>query len=156
MKKIALCESCAKQQGVTDPEDLLMMDQLMDDLSEESMEELSLSEEDLLSLPPDVTCPSCEFEMEDYHKVGRLGCPQCYTTFKDEIGHRLPAIHKGVAHRGRIPEGFAQVEQIRAQLSELDEDLKRAIAEEDYEKAALVRDRIQHLKEKEGKEPIQS
>lgn len=90
----------------------------------------------------------CEFE-----KLGLLGCPQCYTTYKSAL---LPVIKRMQAgrlhHVGRAPAGANTPANAQAPSESicLQEELKRAIQEERYERAAELRDRIRAL---EGGEP---
>jgi len=150
MKKIALCESCAEERGVTDPEGLLMADQLLSPAASSS----SGSEGNILSIDGAGECPACHFTLADYQKVGRLGCSQCYYAFNQEIEPRLPTLHKGLKHEGRVPEGMVAVEQMREEIAALKVALQQAILAEDYEEAANLRDRIQKIETKNGEEPV--
>lgn len=150
MKKVALCESCAEERGVTDPEGLLMADQLLGNNA--PLQEVA----ETLKIDQEGECPACGFRTEDYQKVGRLGCSECYGAFYEGIAGRLPTLHKGLKHEGRVPEGLLEVEKRRAELESLTEDLEKAIQEEDYEQAAILRDQIQNLEAQSGKETAQS
>jgi len=137
MKKIALCESCAQKKGIEDPEGFLIADHLLKPLGSKPSPKPQVAAAGVV-----LECSSCGFSADDYQKVGRLGCADCYTIFQGEIEPRLPSIHKGVFHQGRVPEGLVEAEKLREQLAGLQQDLEKAIAEEDYENAATLRDRI--------------
>jgi len=151
MKKVALCESCAEEQGVTNPEGLLMADQLLSPAAAPAT-----PKGEFLATKSSGECSACGFTSEDYQKVGRLGCSECYTSFRGDIELRLPTLHKGLIHQGRIPEGLIEVEQLREELAELNADLEKAIEAEDYENAAVIRDRIQQLESRDGEEKSKS
>ncbi|MDA7618857.1 UvrB/UvrC motif-containing protein [Akkermansiaceae bacterium] len=139
MKKTSLCESCAQQQGIADPNGLLMADQLMG--SPVPQEQVGLEVFPLSEVVGE--CPTCAFTLEDYRKVGRLGCGDCYVAFGQEIEQRLPVLHKGFKHEGRSPAGLVEQEQRRSLVDGLNDRLQKAIASEDYEEAAKVRDELQ-------------
>lgn len=152
MKKTALCESCAQQQGITDPDGLLMADQLMGS----PMPQESPAAEVVPVTGGATECPSCQFTLDDYRKIGRLGCGDCYLALGKEIEQRLPVLHKGLKHEGRYPTGLLEQEQRRSLLDGLNDRLEKAIAAEDYEAAAKIRDELQAAKEDQDGEEISS
>lgn len=96
-----------------------------------------------------VRCPTCEMAYEEFKKIGRLGCPDCYDAFAPQLERLLKRIHGDDEHRGKGPMEAAQrVEADDEQLEGLREELAQAVAEEAFEKAAQLRDRIRVL---EGK-----
>ncbi len=123
-----------------------------------------------------VRCPSCGQTYEDFLQDGRFGCPTCYRTFHFLLDSYLKKIQGGVRHSGKMPrfggetveipdleeetfdpgEGAAASREIRitvdpdAAEEELRSALKRAVAREDYEQAARIRDL---LKERKGEKP---
>ena len=139
LKKFVLCEACAEAKGITNPEGLLMAEELL--APTQSDEGLS-SIEPLESLEK---CLSCGFTLVDLQKVGRLGCPDCYRAFAGEIACRLPSMHKGQIHTGYMPDGLAKQQALKIELSDLEKELETAIDDEDFEEAAKLRDRINEL-----------
>ena len=75
MKKIDLCEVCAQEKGVTDPEGFALADLLLG-LGTSSEFEQGGSE---------LECPTCGFSHADFKKSGRLGCSECYATFAEPL-----------------------------------------------------------------------
>jgi len=75
-------------------------------------------------------------------KVGRVGCPECYEVFSEEIETMLPTMHRGSKHVGRRPEGMFHAELKKRELEKSKSALALAISEEDFEKAASLRDAI--------------
>ncbi len=98
-------------------------------------------------------CPLCHASLESLKRSGRVGCPQCYDTFADELRGSIRAIHGAVKHIGKSPkkreEAQAPEVETNTQLDNLKAELKAAISEENFEKAAELRDRIRAI-EKEG------
>jgi protein arginine kinase activator len=54
-------------------------------------------------------------------------------------------MHKGVSHVGRVPEGLMAMQFRHKRLEELRNRLEQAIAAENYEEAAGIRDEIRNL-----------
>ena len=140
MQKVDLCDECAKQKGVNDPTGFSLADLLLGLGASQEMEQSA----------PDVRCPTCGFTQADFKKAGRLGCAECYDTFKDGLEGLLKSMHKGTRHAGKVPHALQQSRDLADRLKTLQRKLDKAVAEEDFEQAALVRDEIKSTKEKLG------
>ena len=143
LKKFVLCSSCAEEKGITSPDGLLMPGEILGEAGP------PVSEADIFAQAGTEECSVCGFTLESFRKVGRLGCPDCYRSFRDEISLRLPSLHKGVKHVGYFPEGVVEQRELRSKLSGLSAKLETAVLEERYEEAAALRDEIEEL-EREG------
>ena len=95
-------------------------------------------------------CPGCGLAYAEFKAKGRLGCPRCYAAFGPVLIPLLEKVHGAAAHRGKTPERVKGVMASRRELKEIEEQLDAAVANEEYEKAAQLRDRIREMK---GKEP---
>jgi protein arginine kinase activator len=93
-------------------------------------------------------CPSCGFTQADFKKTGRLGCPECYQTFAEGLETMLKTMHKGTRHVGKAPHTTPKSRDLSDKLKSLQKKLEKAISEEDFEEAAVVRDEIKALKDK--------
>jgi len=87
------------------------------------------------------TC-QCGMSLQNFQKNGLLGCPNCYTTFEDELNESIKRLQGASLHIGRHPDDTPA----KMELAVLRQKLKDAVANEDYESAAKIRDEI---KEKE-------
>ena len=94
-------------------------------------------------------CPLCGATYRDLAKSGKAGCPSCYETFAEELAPTLRSIHGNPTHIGRTPKRYRAKNQKRAELEGLKKELQNAIATEEFEKAATLRDKIKTL-EAEG------
>lgn len=90
-------------------------------------------------------CPSCGMTFETLGKTGRFGCGKCYVTFGSELNDLLRKIHGSNEHRGKIPSGASESSKPLREDMRLREELKRAIEQEDFETAAVIRDKIKEL-----------
>jgi protein arginine kinase activator len=134
IQKVDLCEGCAKSKGVNDPMGFSLADLLLGLGASQEIEQAGGGSE--------LKCPRCGFTQADFKKAGRLGCPECYHTFADALGGLLKTMHKGTRHVGKVPEALKQTRDLSEQVKELQEKLNKAIAAEDFEEAAVLRDEI--------------
>lgn len=144
VSELALCESCAKEKGIFDPQTLTFaekffpedikakVDKIVRELAGmkqgEVAETAETEQRDLL-----VRCPVCQFSLSAHRKTGRLGCPACYTVFARELAQESGAIDSSDTNS---PED---------ERTELERELQQAVEREDYESAARLRDRIRQL-----------
>ena len=94
-------------------------------------------------------CPECGFTLDDFQKVRRFGCGNCYQVFSEELAPMLRGMHKGASHVGKVPEGLMKHHFRQQKLDELRSKLELAISSESYEEAADLRDEIRALCETE-------
>ncbi|MBD3379432.1 MAG: hypothetical protein GF408_03105 [Candidatus Omnitrophica bacterium] len=92
-------------------------------------------------------CPVCGMNYFDFQKTGRLGCGKCYEEFAGELSELLKKIHGSDRHVGKAPYGAACPESEQEDLKKLKKELDKLVREEQYEKAALLRDRIKEIED---------
>lgn len=137
--EIHLCEECARKKS----EEFQKQFSIADFLSE-LVDIEGISKE---SRTP--TCNSCGLSYEEFKKRGRLGCKNCYESFKDQLYPLLRKIHGSIHHRGKLPR--VKVEKkipLEEKIKNLKVFLERAIRIEEYEEAARIRDEIKELEKK--------
>ena len=135
MQKVNLCESCSKDKGVTDPTGFALADLLLGLGAAQEIEKGTGA----------AKCPTCGFSQADFKKTGRLGCAQCYDTFGEALETLIKQMHKGTEHAGKVPQRFVQTLQRETELKDLHRNLRKAVAEENYESAAKIRDEIKQF-----------
>lgn len=140
MQKVDLCEECAKQKGVNDPAGFSLADLLLGLGASQEMEQVAGG--------GDLKCPHCGFTQADFKKAGRLGCSDCYETFAEGLEGLLKSMHKGIKHVGKAPQSLQQSRDLSEKLKSLQKKLDKAVADEDFETAAVVRDEIKTTKDK--------
>lgn len=138
--KVDLCEDCAKAKGVTDPAGFSLADLLIKGALHNVAAEGEGSAEGLV-------CPSCGFTQQDFKKIGRFGCPQCYDAFRPMLVPMLGSMHKGHSHTGKVPQRALDRRSIYERLTKLEMELDLAIKSERYEDAARFRDEIRQIKQ---------
>ncbi len=102
-----------------------------------------------LAQPERVTvCPDCGMTLAEVSRTGLMGCPGCYKAFSASLAPMLRRMHGDASHIGRIPANAAEEVRVRRRLAEAKEELSAAVAAEEYEKAAALRDEIRALQAK--------
>ncbi len=92
-------------------------------------------------------CATCGLTYNQFSKIGRFGCSDCFETFRDRLDPLLRRIHGSTAHQGKIPERTKGELKIRRDLEKLREQLARSVESEEFEEAAQLRDQIRSLQE---------
>jgi protein arginine kinase activator len=99
-------------------------------------------------------CSFCGSTLTDILQNGKVGCPECYSTFRDALTPLMRSLHGASLHRGSVPQRQLAVRARNEQLGKLRKELQKALSEEDYESAASLRDEIRTLEN--GKEMNQN
>lgn len=144
MTELHLCEECARKKSAQMEQQFGLSDLLagLADFEKSPTDE----KEPLIG-----KCPNCGLTYKDFKKVGRLGCSECYPTFKKYLMPLLKRIHGSSFHCGKCPVRVTKVGKKKADLQELRCRLQKAVEDEAYEEAARLRDQIKEL-EKQNQE----
>jgi protein arginine kinase activator len=138
--KLHLCAACAAEQGIVPGESVpaTPLGQLVAALGKpgEGGSEAGTA-----------TCPDCGATLDDFRAAGRLGCAGCWVAFDEPLRGLLRRLHGATHHRG---EQYLASGADRSDAETLTQDLraqlKAAVAEENFELAAELRDRLQELR----------
>ena len=141
MTELHLCEACANQKGAQ-VESHFGLSDLLSGLADFGKTQ-EADEESVAK-----ACPDCGMTYEDFRKVGRLGCSECYTTFKRSLSSLLKRIHGSPHHLGKTPARLVKTPKIKSELSDLKHRLERAIEMEEFEEAARLRDHIREIEQR--------
>jgi len=99
---------------------------------------------------PVLRCNVCGMSFDDFKRMGKLGCPNCYRVFRNNLEPILRRLHGSTEHTGKVPAKLADEIKTSSEIERLKAELAAAIENEQYEKAAELRDRIREL-ENSGK-----
>ena len=74
-QKTSLCRECALKEGVFTQQPTSLFDEMFASFS------------DILGFEQieNVVCPVCKTSLKEFKSSGRLGCPNCYEMFREEI-----------------------------------------------------------------------
>lgn len=113
-------------------------------------------------------CKTCGMSYEDFQKTGKLGCGDCYKLFGDKMKPVLKRLHGNLGHTGKIPgrisgklpgakaAAFNEKPAVKEsadtaeaadslKVEHLKDMLNKCIQNEEYEKAAELRDKIREI-----------
>ncbi|WML55514.1 UvrB/UvrC motif-containing protein [Neobacillus sp. PS3-12] len=148
--EVHLCEKCAQEKGemfMFSGESGFTFNNLLAgllniDTSFKQKNKNTFQREEILQ------CDRCGMTFPQFVKIGRIGCSHCYDTFKDELKPVLKRLHSGNwTHNGKIPKRSGGGIQLRKRIEDLKSELKNSIIQEEFEKAAYLRDEIRSLEQ---------
>ena len=90
-------------------------------------------------------CPGCGLDFGKFKQTGRLGCGDCYETFRPQLDWILDELHGASRHVGCTPDSSLEIANSTSEDERLSNELREAIAIENYERAAELRDRLKQL-----------
>ncbi len=147
---IWLCDNCAKIFGelsIVKSSDWkrLSFNKIINSI----FEDFPLKDEKVTNL----VCKACGTTYEEVKEKRILGCDKCYYYFIDNLTQAIKKNQGNIEHIGKIPKREGIIIKKKKKIKKLKNDIEKAIAIEDYERAAVLRDKIWDL-EKELKEGV--
>lgn len=140
--EIHLCDECAQKEGVTLKSNVSLADFLAGLIKAPVTKEMARLAK--------LKCPDCGINYLEFQSKGRLGCPADYEVFAELIGPLLDKIHGSTRHTGKWAAPQGPVADTAALLQGLKKKLAAAVADENYEDAARLRDEIRRMEEPES------
>lgn len=134
------------------------------------MQEDRISDEDMQKT--NFVCPTCHMTYNEFLRDGKFGCKDCYKTFGLILDPYIKKIQGNTTHTGKCPKhqqvfaevpeysgGHTMIPKVKpihtvssedgdagdAQIARLKDQLADAIAREEYEEAARLRDEIRSI-----------
>jgi len=152
--ELHICEECAKAKGTQMQQHFGIADFLSGLVDIPSG---TAKEKDRIGLK----CESCGMSYVNFKKLGRFGCENCYESFKRALYPLLKKIHGTTRHAGKEPKvmtsptkrvGKKPIKEKTEteKLDELKKRLDKAVKLEEFEEAAILRDKIRALENKKS------
>ncbi|MCH5299277.1 MAG: UvrB/UvrC motif-containing protein [Ruminococcus sp.] len=141
-----LCSECAKEMGYNN-----IFGSFADDFNSLFG---SFFENALPARTQATRCEFCGTSYSDIARTGMVGCANCYDVFADRIMPTVRRVHGNTTHCGKNSQ-FAKAEAAQPQeekpsdIDALKSELDLAIKNQEFEKAAELRDKIKAM---EGKD----
>jgi len=150
------CEECAKKHSEAAGDEGFNLAEVLFDIADKVANAAGPSQVQKTSEPEsDLVCPKCGWTLQQFRKTAYLGCPGCYQTFAPLIEGMLKNMHRGDHHLGKIPKSAGKRQRKNHEMVLLKREIERLRAEqeekvrhEEYEAAAVLRDKIQELERK--------
>jgi len=135
-----LCQRCAADRGIETSITTPLKNMIADYLPAVQASQAVTAQLDSMR------CAFCSMSLADFRESGRLGCASCYTMFDQSLRALLRRVHGNAKHAGRQYDAPPPdlLHEVTA-LGELRERLRRAIAQEEFEQAAQLRDQIRGM-----------
>lgn len=96
------------------------------------------------------TCPLCGMTAAELARTGKPGCAKCYETFSAQLRPVLSRLYGTATHTGKVPAGASEAVRRSRRLAQAKKELEAAIAGEEFERAAALRDEIRSLSAENG------
>jgi protein arginine kinase activator len=152
VNELHICQECAKKKGIQMQQHFGIADLLSG----------------LVDLPVDhvtkkshinIKCPGCGMSYDNFKKMGRFGCARCYDAFKRALYPLFKKIHGSSYHidkkqqdsiakktrsKSKLDYNASVIDQAKA----LKKKLAEAIRHEEFEHAAVLRDKIKRLEKR--------
>lgn len=133
LRELNICEDCATKHGLSiQPPDLLT-DFLMGKAKKPALGKQSGRAQR--------KCVSCGMTEADFSKISRFGCAGCYDAFESDVEGVAMSFQKSNRHIGRFPQAMNSEEDMARLRGMLDE----AVAVQNFEEAARIRDVIKSM-----------
>ena len=140
-KERHLCERCAIEEG------LMQIAKPSVNINDILGSFIASSKGDASKLS-DLVCGECGISYVEFRNQGQLGCASDYDVFADQLEKLLERAHDGaVSHTGKAPKSCGAQRTTQQDVRRLQRQLQEAVAAEDYERAAELRDKIRVLEQ---------
>lgn len=142
-----VCEICAKEKGyMTYPEEGYSLHNLLAGIFNFESAQVGSPDSQAFKKAQALQCPKCKLTFSQFKRVGKFGCATCYETFSERLDPILRRVHSGnVKHHGKIPKREGGHLRTKQKLETYKKELQELIESEEFEQAAVVRDKIRDL-----------
>ncbi len=141
-----LCEQCAARIGLlNEKNNVFSINDFLSGIFNHNSPADSGSAAEQVSLKNQLVCPSCHMSYADFTRTGKIGCSVCYKTFGSRLEPLLRRIHGSTSHIGKIPRRAGGTLGMKKEIASLRRQIAKHIEAEEYEQAAVLRDRIKLL-----------
>lgn len=152
LAEVNICPECAKKMGYGNIfNDMgLNINQFIGSFFNNPMQETTKSISSIQR------CPCCGVSFNDISHSGKVGCAKCYELFYDRLLPSIHRIHGNTCHNGRVPKLIqkleSEVSREEDELQQLKSQLNAAIENQEFENAAIFRDKINELEKEMNKD----
>jgi protein arginine kinase activator len=142
-KEVHLCETHAKEAGIVLPGQQPINQLLTQFVISQSGKPAKAAAQSKVQAK---VCSGCGLSFAQFKQTGRVGCAQCYDAFDPELGALIErAQNGGNHHTGKSPKRAGTSIDRQLLIQRLVRELDHAVAAEQYERAAQLRDRLNSM-----------
>jgi len=149
--EIYLCETCAREKGEIDLpfEGKFPLHQLFSGIFGNPPSVGPGAAKKIL--PGGLQCDSCGLTHAQFDQIGRFGCSNCYEAFGGALVPIFRRLHGNQMHMGKIPARVGADVKFKKEIELLRQEMQRKVADEAFEEAARIRDKIRTLEEERSR-----
>ena len=143
-QELALCQVCAAElgyQGLTGLSVNDLFSSIFGDMSSPALGKTKSKE---------ARCSGCGASFSEIARSGKVGCAECYATFYQRLLPNLERIHGKVQHVGKLPTAAGPTIKAKREMEDLKSQLQQAIDQQNFEQAAILRDRLKDLSDSDS------
>lgn len=136
-----LCDKCAVEEGMLQPSAKIAID------PDELLKFVQHGKQSTANLAS-LVCEHCGISFVEFRNHGLLGCAHDYDVFREPLLKLIQRAHNDATHHtGKSPRGVVHASKPGgvSEIRRLKKHLEDAVAAEDYERAAELRDKIRTL-----------
>jgi protein arginine kinase activator len=138
--ELYLCEKCANEKSQLSPDFPINFNNFFSGLIG-----FGNSAPYVTSTPKGLVCDKCGMSYTEFQKLGKLGCSRCYELFRDMLKPVIRRLHGNTKHTGKVPAKVMSRIKVSEELERLRVLLDESVRKEEYEKAAVLRDKIKAI-----------
>lgn len=136
-----LCESCAREEGIVVQSHAPINELITKFVMAHSGQTASGTRAP--------ACGGCGLKYQEFKQHGLLGCAECYQAFESQLGPLVERAQDGATHHvGKAPARAVGSLDRQQRIVTLRKQLSDAIAAEQYERAAVLRDQLMHVEKR--------
>lgn len=149
---VQICDICAANKGYLNySEETYSLHDLLKGLFNFDSSHIGLQDDKLFDKNKGLHCSKCDLTFDDFQRTGKFGCSQCYESFKSRLEPIFRRVHSGnTKHHGKIPKRQGKHLYRKREIEHYRNKLQKLIAEENFERAAVIRDEIKRLEAQTG------
>lgn len=142
-KEIHVCQPCGQKKGLVQNFTFSLSDVISKFIDPQIGKAIKEAET--------LKCMRCGISYAEFRSKARFGCANDYEIFRAGVVPLLEKIHGSTVHCGKVPSTAETAHQKENELIKLRRELDKAVKQEDYERAAKLRDDIKGAEEERNK-----
>ncbi|HKL11738.1 MAG TPA: UvrB/UvrC motif-containing protein [Clostridia bacterium] len=141
-REMHLCEKCAKEKF-----GFIFKGKIPSNNTMKGIIELMKDETYSAKVSGDAICPECGMSFLEFSETGRIGCPSCYRHFSERLMPIIQRMHRKDKHIGKVPKKYEEIHHLENTIDRCRLEMDKAVKNEEFERAAELRDEIKRLEE---------
>lgn len=149
-----LCQSCASKYDEVSLEEGYTLHELLTGLFNFDANKMDINMNNIKQNDErELICSNCNLSFREFRKIGKFGCSDCYTSFESKLTPIFKRVHSGnTNHTGKIPKRTGVKLHQKKKLIAYRKYLEKLILDENFEEAAIIRDKIKAIEETNGEQ----